>query len=198
MGHYKSWNGLNYRESSFVYLKVALLYAVQRLHTDGSVWNTLSLLECNFQCYAPSDRRSPSFLRTHRLRLQGIDTHYTVSQLWRHDVNTCVYRHEKLKSQHMNIVVCLRVCVCVCVCVQCSKVANITLCSAWPHINSNLNKKCTPMAGFEIVKVLTSCSLVNMCWYFTETWRLHQPGTSVSTPGCTVYVMTGSLCTSEK
>jgi len=59
--------------------------------------------------------------------------------------------------------------VCVFVCVQCSKVDHMTLCSTWSHINSDLNKKCTPVVGFMIVKVVTSCSLVNIYRYFTET-----------------------------
>jgi len=84
----------------------------------------------------------------------------------------CVYCHENPKSHHLTIVVVVCVCVCVCVCVRARArayvcvgvcaVNNTTLCSARPHINSNLNWKCTPMVGFEIVTIVTSCSLVNM------------------------------------
>ena len=108
------------------------------------------------------DRRSPSFLWTYRLRLQGKKTQTQCHNYEDNNVNTCVHCHEKLKSHHLTIVVRARMCVCVCVCVQCSKVNNIILCSEWPHINSNLNRQRTPMVGFETVTVVTSCSLVNM------------------------------------
>lgn len=91
VGHYKSWNGLNYRESSYVYLKAVLLCAMQWLHTDDSAWTILSLLECNFQCYAQSSRPikmvtivfedQPPLSSGNRVTLHSVTTMKTTMQI---------------------------------------------------------------------------------------------------------------------